>query len=225
MAITFVEGVNGNNINSGSVAFSTSSVAVGDLLIAHIYINGTFSSVQPLTFTDNVNSGNWTTIGNYYDSTNDRQQSIAYKVCNASGSAPTVSCAAVNGTPVNWTNLHYNGFVGIATYSGDYTSTGITGFSTSTAVAAVSFNTSKANELVVAIGGDTLAATISSGPGGSWTARISVYLYAYDEIVSTQSTAVQFTATLSAADAWYITQAGFYDALPGVGIPWASSLH
>lgn len=224
MAITFVEAVPSNANSAGHVAFSASGISVGELLVVYVEIPGTYSSVQPLTFTDNYNSGNWTTLVNYYDNSgNQRQQSLAYIKCNASsaGVGPTVSCSFLNAVSSNWIIGHYNGFLGTATpVAGNLTNTGTTGFNSSTAVAATSFNTSQPNELVCAFGGSASSTSWGTAPSG-WSQRgvFNASDYLYDQIVSTSSSAIQFTGTLSGADAWYVTQAGFYDSTSGAGIP------
>lgn len=209
---------------TSSTFVTTSAVSVGDLLLVYTYTQG-FGSSTPLTFTDNVNSGNYNNFTPLYDATM-RQYSLSWIRCNAAGT-PTITCTQLGSVFAYWTVVHYTGFVGTASYAGsgasDYTSIGIPG-SSNTAVALTSFTTSKNSELVVAFPGDLNGQNWSVVPASPWNHRgnITVGSDVFDQVVSISGTAVQLTGTLAGNDFWYGAQVGFYDASSAAAIAWVT---
>jgi hypothetical protein len=220
MAITFVQQNNANNLTSGSLGFTASNVSIGDLIIVEILdFQANVGTPTPATFTDTVNTGNYTNLFNVTvppASNAAPQYWLSYKVCNAGGAKPTISTTSLGSASVSWKIIHYSGFLGTASYAGSGSSDwAVTDtFTSSTAVSGPSFNTSQNNELVVLTTGDMTGApwTFSSGPSG-WTSRNTNFPQLWDQSVTTAGTASQMTGTLSSAQNGFFVQAGFYDAV------------
>lgn len=225
MAITFVQQNQATNNSAASLAFTANNVAIGDLIVVMVLDrNGLVGSLTPATFTDNVNTGNYTNLINVLR-TGTQQYWLSYMVCNAGGAKPTISSATLSGFNLDWVIVHYNGFTGVATYAGsgasDWAATDT--FTSSTTVTGPSFNTSKTNELVVAVTADMTGAALgfASGPTG-WTNRYASYVQLWDESFPTSGTAAQISGTLTIAQSQLFVQAGFYDATaaPSITIAW-----
>lgn len=195
--------------------FFTASVVPNNLIVVSVFLNGTFGVDTPLTFTDNVNTGNYINFPDLF-SVGNRQSSSAYMVCNASGGPPTLSCPALAGNTVFGNIAIYSGFVNVPTYAGSGSSdyTAVYQNTAGTAQAGTAFNTSKANELVLAFAGNLNENPFATPPASPWNARIanSGVPALFDQIVATAGTTVQLTGTLNATSAWWVMQAGFYDA-------------
>jgi hypothetical protein len=210
------------SLSSGTVSMGTYTWALNDLLVLYSWNGGT---AGPWTYSDNFNSGNYT---NYEYFSNNRNWQVSYKVCNAIASSASVTLTV----PVLMNILalvQYTGFLGTPTATGDVNITEQVS-SSSAAVAGTSFNTSKPTELVAVnvflLDGTNSWATAPSGwtgPHGSFNFNGYGSL-GYEQIVSTQGTAVNLTGTLSQADNWAVLQAGFYDfVVPTLVVPGYSS--
>lgn len=216
MSITFADSLSSENLaNNGTVSYGH-SVAAGDLIV--IFSWNQSGTGQALAWSDNVNTGNYVNLTPGSDGT--RQLFTSYKVCNASGT-PTMTLSLTAGI-VALAIVHYKGFSGTATATGDFTNVLHTG-SSSTAVAGTSFNTSQSNELVCVFVGDLDGATWGTAPASPWNARTANSTVgnpgaqAWDQIFATSGSAAQITGTLATADYWFVTQVGFRDDVAASG--------
>jgi hypothetical protein len=218
MSITFQ-----NVVYSGSQGspwnFTGFTVAPGDLIVIAMY-NQDGPSQTPLVFSDNVNIGNYATTTPVSDGT--RFWGLVYKVCNASGTVSTLTFSGfISGA---MTIVHYNGFLGTATATGNYTVNYHTS-SSSTAVSGTSYDSLQANALTCAFIGDLNGVDWGTAPASPWTLRgidhiSSGEFLPYDNVFTTLGTAVQITGTLASADFWFVTQIEFYDLVYAAAIAW-----
>src|SRR5271154_4449737 len=227
MAIAFVQGTTTTNSASGTGTgvFNANSMTVAPNQLLYLWTWNQAGTAQSPVFSDTVNSGNWTNIGSANDGS--RYIQSAYKVCNASGTLGASGIAysgMPNGSSNNVAILQFNGFLGTPTYAGtggsDATVVLHTG-SSSTAVAGTSFNTSKSSELVIANVADLGAQAWGTAPAAPWVTPTMggggqnlAEAASFYQIFSSAASAAQLTGTLAVADFWFVSQVGFYDAVP-----------
>ena len=195
-------------------AFFTTKVAVGDLLIAVSIIGNNISipKALPITISDTVNSGYWTSLVADLDS--NFQATMSYIQCTAAGPLGLRINELIGNTDFNntfWAVGHYTGFVGLALpASGNIT--GIFNNVTSPPIVGTPFNTSESNELAIAFVNNRSGGTFTTP--SPWTIRENsdVSTLLFDQVnIPTLGTTVSFSATNSISAASIVVLAGFYD--------------
>lgn len=227
MAITFVNGQTTNSSADGSGngtwnSGGAMSLSPGHLLIAYLWNQG--GPGQTPSATDTVNSGSWTLV-NSASTDGARWVGVLAKVCNGIGTLANISYTNTAPSGNNSVSIvHFSGFAGTPSYAGDFSYNAHTG-SSSTAVSGTSFNTSQANELVLAFSTMLNTQAWSAAPGAPWITPTmggngqATDRYTNYQLVTSASTAVQLTGTLAVADFWMVTQIGFYDFIAPPVIP------
>lgn len=196
------------------------TIAPGQLLVFSAW-NQNYPNGPPVA-NDNINTGTWNSLPQLpAQSFEGKYFFTCWIPCNASGIVTGITInGLMNGVGYGWAVNYYNGFNGTAFYAGsgnsDYT---FACADFSTALLANSFNTLQNNELVVAMLGDSSGQTWTIAPSAPWTLRGTINfgggaMTTYDNLVTSSGTNQQISGTLAGSSLWFVTQVGFYDALP-----------
>lgn len=204
MAIVHAESVQGSGGSPAPATTFAGAVSVGDILVASILLIGNPTSV---TVADNVNAGNYTQVGSFFDSTNGWWFSIHAKQATSSASAGTCIVTGTEGSN-QFGNIdldRFTGFVGTMTVEPGFS----TNFSGATsAVSANPLTSGHANEIFFCVMHTTVG--INSGPSGNWIANnVGRSYYA---IETTNATTDNFVLTLNSSAAWSLLVGAIYDA-------------
>lgn len=216
MAVTNPDGNNGSLpfTGAGGSVLMTSACAAGDLMHAVVSLLNATTNAPP-TLSDNVNTGNYTLIGTFFDVTNSFLLAHYYKVANASGT-PTVATGSVAGAGAGAGGkvaaARYTGFVGTPTLD---PSCVLSAGGTGTAIAGPALTTTKTPELLV---GAACAESNTTASVNNWTQNAAAAngqcFYSYKVETGAIGTSDQWTYTSSASTVWGILNAGFYGAVP-----------
>lgn len=162
MAITFQDSAQVNIPGSGPTGLPMNTAcAVNDLIVVQFYLAN--ATLYLPTFTDNVNSGNYTVVYHSLDSNLDGGLIVgqAYMVANAVGTPTITVGASANYGGGYMIGLRFNGFT--ATPTPD---TGARSFSNgNSATVSGSITNNFANELILS---QQHEGTTYASPGGSW---------------------------------------------------------
>jgi hypothetical protein len=221
MAPSFVEA---QDTNSGPTSptftngFSGNGGAGSDAIFAFTFGgNGT----NALGFSDNFNSGNYTTLlgANGFGGTGYGTLQIGYMICNAGANfgAGALTVSSVGGGGVNRVHAeHWHGFVNTAQFGAGDISTAFSA-SNSSAVNSGSFNTSQPNEYILGLG--ICNSNFSNPPSGIWgttfvisMSQLCIALLTASPVA--QGTNVSFNVTASGStNPWIAAVLGFYDGV------------
>jgi hypothetical protein len=217
MAITFANAAQTTN-TTGVIAL-TSAAGAGDLLVLTI---SQFPASSPVTYaaTDSANTGGWTfpSPQTNYNGTLPQQVSMGFKVCNASGSTPTITVTGGSGSYA-LAAARFTGFVSTATLVAADAS--VANSASGTAVNSGSFNATKNSELIVAT--CTANSGFTTTPPTGWSNAISASASAqiFYQTGVASGTAESLSGTLASAAVWFAAVQGFYDAVAaGTGVPY-----
>jgi hypothetical protein len=199
---------------AGGSVVMTNACAAGDLIHAVVQLLNATTNAPP-TLSDNVNTGNYTFIGTFFDVTNSFLLAHYYKVANATGT-PTIATGSVagagSGAGGKVAASRYTGFVGVPTLDASC-ALGTNG--TGTAIAGPALVTTKTPELLVG------AACLEANPttsANSWTVNAAAAngqcFYSYLIETGAIGTSDQWNLTASASSVWGILNAGFVGVLP-----------
>lgn len=218
MAITLIEGVGGSGGSPPSAAVFTNSIPSGDLIVACVELAGnpnfpSAPNAASVVVSDNVNTGNYTNLGFYFDATN--WVSIYWKIANATGT-PSLTCTMNNATFGFIDAGHFNGFAGTPTADAslDVTGTATTGTAFSISPIVTNFN----NELLLI--SDYLGGAGFTAPPAGWTA-IHVGARSWYAVETSSGTTNNASATITASTAWTGLALGIYDSVvSGAKLAW-----
>jgi hypothetical protein len=189
MAITLVQAQSSNDVANPSVVF-TAACTIGQPIFALL---GQVGNSPAITVSDNVNTGNYTLIGSFFDSVNAVTQAIFMKVCNAAG-VPTVSAAIGGGNFGKLVAGIFSGFVGTPTVDTALTTNfgPVTGTTLTFSPIVTNFN----NELLLMSGSNGAFIQTVNAPWTDFTGSSGTGFF---DIVPTSGTASSFTANMGSS--------------------------
>lgn len=199
---------------AGGTRTMATACAPGDLIMAYLGLSNASTNATPV-LNDGVNTGSYLLLGLYYDVANNRQTSLYYKVCNASGT-PAVATGSLaglgggcGGSLGTWRWTGFTGTTSIDTNQTQQTTGSIAG------IVGPALNTGFNPELLVAINGGTAAFHISSNTSGWLTLATGPGTYGYYKIDTTAPPiAEQYTNTADGITNWVVLTGGFLGAAP-----------
>jgi len=191
-----------------------SSVPAGDVIV--VFLKATTAAAP--TVTDNVNTGNYTELNSFADSTNGRWMYVFFKQATATGT-PTVS---VSGPSGNIVIVDFTGFVGTPT--ADPTPNGGNGSASSATYSITPVDTGFNNCLIL---GGTSQTSNNPAIASGWTAAGAAGggpLKGQYAVIATSGTNTPFTGALDTTTAYDAVTAGIYDA-PAAATPTVTSVN
>ena len=211
MAITYVQKASINPGSSGIVTL-LNPVAVGDLIVVYTFVSFTASAVTPAATDSLGNSYSLVSGTNSYQGGSSRQIFVLWTRVTNPGATCAITVTPAVGVNCFIDGVHFNGFAGIATaVDGTFLYQG----ASTTALTSTSFNTSQANEMVLAFDQHLGAGAAFSTPPSGWTNQSpNTFSNFYYQLFSSQATATNYSGTLAVSDTFFNALAGFYDGAP-----------
>ena len=204
MAITLSQSVLGSTSYPPPAASFVSNVPIGDYIVCAVITPGGQGNPGTVSVADSVNTGNYTVLNTYYDSTNTAYVALFGIVANAGG-MPTVTATLQNGQGGQIIIADFTGFTGTITVDSALVGTAE---GTGTAVSLTPVTNANANELILC------AAYVNFGwassPPSGWTGASTTQTGLYYAVVASASQNTPFTGTLGSSAAWDVAVAGLY---------------
>jgi hypothetical protein len=212
-SIALVQAEGSSNGTNPSVTF-TSACAIGQPIIA---ILGQVGDSPTITVSDNLNTGNYTLLGTFFDSTNHVTQAVFMIKCNAAG-VPTVSTSIGNGDTGKLIAGIFNGFLGTPTLDASI----VTDFGPITGsvntFSPITSNFTNELMLLASSNGDFIS-TISGG----WTDLTGSSGAAFFKLVTSAGSSANFTANMGASTWIDGVLVGIHDVVSGAALAGSAS--